>query len=81
MKPYSLGSFFDKELGGLLSVVFILFICKMTNTKTHFLQAIIYVKDCMYRVKPVIALGRFCIVTNNHAASFSILESPYIALQ
>ena len=35
----------------------------------------------MYRTKPVIALGRFYIVTNNNAASFSILERPYIALQ
>ena len=36
------------------------------------MKELIYVKNYMYRTKSVIALERFCIVTNSHAVSFSI---------
>ena len=55
IKNYSLRSFFHKEFGGSLSLVFVLLVFRAANEKTYFL----HYKTFIYYIKPVIVPERF----------------------
>ena len=69
IKNCPFGSFFDKELRGLVSFVYVLF--RSADEKTF--PTLWYLhKSFMYHIKAVRAVERFHIVTHSYPASLSI---------
>ena len=68
IKNYSLRSFFHKEFGGSLSLVFVLLVFRVANEKTYFLHYNIYIKHLYITLN----LSFYQNVSISYAASFSI---------